>query len=143
MVGSRIVLIPVLAMIGYELLRFGARHRSNPLIRVVMWPGILVQMITTKQPTDDMIEVAIVSIEEALRADGEVIPEGGLGLTRDPMPQPGETAAAVREAQAAADVAVADGAGAAAGAPADHVRVRVPAPIAVEVAAPLDPPAAG
>ena len=143
MVGSRIVLIPVLAMIGYELLRFGARHRSNPIIKVVMWPGILVQMITTKQPTDDMIEVAIVSIEEALRADGEVIPEGGLGLTRDPMPQPGETAAAVREAQAAADVAAADVAGAAAGAPADHVRVRVPAPIAVEVAAPLDPPAAG
>jgi uncharacterized protein YqhQ len=128
MVGSRILLIPVIASIGYELLRFGARHRSNPIVRVIMWPGILVQMITTKQPTDDMIEVAIVSIEEALRADGEAVPEGGLGLTRDPMPQPGETAAAVRAAQAAAD---------AAGDP------HVPAPVAVEVAAPLDPPAPG
>ena len=64
-----------------------------------MWPGILVQKITTKQPTDDMIEVAIVSLEEALRADGEPIPEGGLELAREPMPKPGETAAGVRAAQ--------------------------------------------
>ncbi len=89
MILSRILLIPVIASVGYELLRVGARHRSNPIVKVVMWPGILVQMITTKQPTDDMIEVAIVSIEEALRADGEAVPEGGLGLARDPMPKPG------------------------------------------------------
>jgi hypothetical protein len=60
-------------------------------------------MITTKQPTDDMIEVAIVSMEEALRADGEVVPAGGLELARDPMPAPGETAADVRAAAAAAE----------------------------------------
>jgi hypothetical protein len=53
-------------------------------------------MITTKQPTDDMIEVAIVAMEETLRADGETVPAGGLNLPRDPMPLPGETAAAVR-----------------------------------------------
>lgn len=137
MVGSRIILIPVLAMIGYELLRLGARHRSNPIIKVVMWPGILVQKITTKQPTDDMIEVAIVSIEEALRADGEAVPEGGLGLAREPMPKPGETAAAVRSAQAAAE---------ADDAPASDDAVpalAVPALAAVEIAAPRDPPAAG
>ncbi len=136
MVASRIILIPVLAMIGYELLRFGARHRSNPIIKVVMWPGILVQMITTKQPTDDMIDVAIVSIEEALRADGEAIPEGGLGLARDPMPQPGETAAAVRKAQADAETDdVGDAADNDAAVPA--LAAAVPAPAAV----PLDPPA--
>ncbi len=98
MVGSRILLIPVIASVGYELLRLGARHRSNPVIRVIMWPGILVQMITTKQPTDDMIEVAVVALEEALRADGEAVPAGGLELARDPMPMQGETAATVREA---------------------------------------------
>ncbi len=103
MVGSRILLIPVIAAIGYELLRLGARHRSNPIIRVIMWPGILVQMITTKQPTDDMIEVAIVSLEEAIVADGDPIPEGGLHLAREPMPQPGATAAGVRAAQEAAE----------------------------------------
>src|SRR6476659_2017568 len=53
----RILLIPVIAAVGYELLRLGAKHRSNPIVRVIMWPGILVQMITTKQPTEDMIEV--------------------------------------------------------------------------------------
>ena len=102
MVASRIVLIPVIAAVGYEILRLGARHRGNPVVKVIMWPGILVQMITTKQPTDDMIEVAIVAMEEALRADGEAIPAGGLELARDPMPAPGETAAAVR-AMAEAD----------------------------------------
>lgn len=101
MVGSRIVLIPVIASIGYELLRLGARHRGNPLVKAVMYPGILVQMITTKQPTDDMIEVAIVSLEEAIRADGDEIPAGGLELARGPIPTPGEIAARVREAEAA------------------------------------------
>jgi hypothetical protein len=42
-------------------------------------------MITTKRPTDDMIEVAIVSMEEALSADGEAIPTGSTDLDRDPM----------------------------------------------------------
>ena len=108
-VASRILLIPVIASVGYELLRLGARHRSNPVVRVVMWPGILVQMITTKQPTDDMIEVAIVAVEEALRADGEPVPDGGLDLARDPMPAPGEHAARTREAADAAEAAGRDG----------------------------------
>ena len=103
MIASRILLIPVIAAVGYELLRIGARHRSNPIVRVIMWPGILVQKITTKQPTEDMIEVAIVSLEQAIQADGDPIPEGGLGLPRDPMPLPGETAKQVRAAQEAAD----------------------------------------
>ena len=50
MVGSRILLIPVIAALGYEILRFGARHRANPLVKVLLYPGMLVQMITTKQP---------------------------------------------------------------------------------------------
>jgi uncharacterized protein YqhQ len=94
MIASRILLIPVIASVGYELLRLGARHRGNPIVKVVMWPGILVQKITTKQPTDDMIEVAIVSLEEAIKADGDPVPEGGMDYARSPMPKPGETAAA-------------------------------------------------
>ena len=76
MILSRILLIPVIAAIGYEILRFGARHRGNPVVKVLLYPGLLVQMITTKQPTDDMIEVAIVSMEQALVADGETVPTG-------------------------------------------------------------------
>ncbi len=76
MVSSRLLLVPVIAAVGYEILRFGARHRANPLVRALMAPGILVQMITTKRPSDDQIEVAIVSMEQALEADGESIPSG-------------------------------------------------------------------
>jgi hypothetical protein len=50
-----------------------------------------------------MIEVAIVSLEQAIAADGDPIPAGGLDLPRDPMPLPGETAKNVRAAQEAAD----------------------------------------
>ena len=85
MVASRILLIPVIAAVGYEILRFGAKHRGNLIIKALFLPGIWVQMITTKQPTDDMIEVAIVSMEEALRADGEpALPESGY-LPRTPL----------------------------------------------------------
>jgi uncharacterized protein YqhQ len=98
MVGSRIILIPVIAAIGYEILRFGARHRANPIVKGLMLPGILVQKITTRQPTDDMIEVAIVSMEEALRADGEELPDGAGTLERAPL----ELGAARRAAAASA-----------------------------------------
>jgi uncharacterized protein YqhQ len=85
MVGSRIVLIPVIAALGYELLRLGARYRANPIVKALMAPGILVQMITTKQPSDDQIEVAIVSMEQALAADGETVPAGSEEPARDPL----------------------------------------------------------
>jgi uncharacterized protein YqhQ len=93
MILSRILLIPVIAAIGYEILRWGARHRGNAIVRVIMWPGILVQKITTRQPTDDMIEIAIVSMEEALKADGEALPAGSGTLERDPLGPSGRAAA--------------------------------------------------
>ena len=85
MILSRIILIPVIAAVSYELLRFGARHRGSRLVRVFFEPGIWVQKITTKKPTDDMIEVAIVSMEQALAADGEELPAGGSTIERSPL----------------------------------------------------------
>jgi uncharacterized protein YqhQ len=85
MVGSRILLIPVIAALGYELLRWGARHRANPIVKAIMAPGILVQMITTKQPSDDQVEVAIASMEQALLADGEAVPVGSDDPEREPL----------------------------------------------------------
>ena len=93
MVASRIILVPVLAAVGYEVLRLGAKHRANSIVKAIMWPGILVQMITTKQPSDDQIEVAIVSIEQALAADGETVPDGSDMPERSPL-DPIEPAAA-------------------------------------------------
>lgn len=85
MIASRLVAIPLLAAVGYEILRLGARHRRNPIIKAVMFPGILVQMITTKRPDDDMIEVAITSMQEALVADGNAVPEGSTPFDREPL----------------------------------------------------------
>jgi uncharacterized protein YqhQ len=102
MVGSRIILIPVIAAVGYEILKFGAKYRSNPLVRAIMYPGILVQKITTRQPTGDMIEVAIVSMEQALKADGEALPAGSGSLPRDLMRLPGAVPGAVPAPEGAA-----------------------------------------
>ena len=109
MVGSRILLIPVIAGVGYELLKLGAKHRANPVVRAVMWPGILVQKITTRQPTDDMIEVAIVSMEEALTADGEPIPEGSATVEREPLAEAEARIKAKRAAEQGADVGTSEG----------------------------------
>ena len=105
MVGSRVVLIPVIAAVGYELLRLGARHRSNRVVQAIMWPGILVQKITTQQPTDDMIEVAVVAMEEALKADGETLPQGAGTLPREPMMLRGERVGDTRTVEAAESAA--------------------------------------
>src|SRR5205809_3010498 len=92
MVGSRIALIPVIAAVGYEILKWGAKHRGNAVVRAIMYPGILVQKITTRQPSPDMIEVAIVSMEQALSADGEALPAGSGALARDALILPGSRA---------------------------------------------------
>jgi hypothetical protein len=55
------------------------------LVKVLLYPGLIVQMITTKQPTDDMIEVAIVSMEQALEADGQPVPAGSGDFAREPL----------------------------------------------------------
>jgi uncharacterized protein YqhQ len=86
----------VIAAVGYELLKLGARHRKNRVVKVLLYPGLLVQMITTKPPSDDMIEVAIVSMEQALEADGEVVPDGSTPFEREPLqlgPKPEPAAA--------------------------------------------------
>jgi uncharacterized protein YqhQ len=85
LIVSRVVLIPAIAAVSYELLQLGARHRSHALVRWLWSPGIWVQMITTKEPSDDMIEVALVSLQRALTADGNEIPEGSALLASRPL----------------------------------------------------------
>jgi uncharacterized protein YqhQ len=65
----RIVAIPVIAGISYEVLRLGARHPGAPVMRVLMAPGLWLQKITTRPPHHDQIEVAIASFQEVLRAE--------------------------------------------------------------------------
>ena len=68
-VGSRIVAIPVIAGLAYELLRLGARYEDSALMHALMAPGLWLQEITTKPPHPDQIEVAIASFNEVLRRE--------------------------------------------------------------------------
>jgi len=70
MYGGRLLLVPVIAGLSYEVLRFTAKHRAAPLFALLVAPGLALQRITTQEPTDDMLEVAIAALEEALREDG-------------------------------------------------------------------------
>lgn len=64
-VGIKFLLLPITVGLGYEIIRFAGRH-DNAVIRAITAPGLWIQRITTKEPTDDMIEVAIVALKSAL-----------------------------------------------------------------------------
>ena len=66
---SRIALIPVIAAVAYELVRFGARHYGNPVVRAVYAPGLWLQALTTRPPDHSMLEVSIASLESCLASD--------------------------------------------------------------------------
>jgi len=78
MIVSRIVLVPVIAALGYEVIFFGARHTNNLVMRVVLKPGLWLQSLTTRQPDEKQIEVALLALNSALEADRE--PEEALPL---------------------------------------------------------------
>ena len=71
---SRIVLVPVIAAVAYELVRFGARHYGNRLVRALYTPGLWLQALTTRPPDRSMLEVSIASLETVLAADREAAP---------------------------------------------------------------------
>lgn len=65
---ARLVLIPVIAGLSYELLKLSARLKDHAVMRAVVFPGILLQKITTKQPDDKQVEVAIASLRAVSQA---------------------------------------------------------------------------
>jgi uncharacterized protein YqhQ len=66
---SRIALIPVIAAISYEIMKFGAGHINNPLVRILLAPGLLLQSISTREPDDSQIEAAISALNEVIKID--------------------------------------------------------------------------
>jgi uncharacterized protein YqhQ len=68
---ARLALIVPVASISYEVLRFGAAHETNPLMRLFVAPGLLLQGITTRRPEPEMIDVAVASLQEALAGDAQ------------------------------------------------------------------------
>ncbi|OFW77734.1 MAG: hypothetical protein A2Z48_05265 [Actinobacteria bacterium RBG_19FT_COMBO_70_19] len=78
-IGSRIVAIPIIAGIAFEMLRLGARFPGSRVVHALMVPGLWLQKITTKPPERDQIEVAIASFNEVLRREAETEPAGSSG----------------------------------------------------------------
>ena len=67
--ASRVVLIPVIAAVGYEFTRFSARFAENRVVRITFLPGLALQRLTTRQPDNNQLEVAISALKAAVEAD--------------------------------------------------------------------------
>jgi uncharacterized protein YqhQ len=66
---SRIALIPVIAVISYEIMKFGAGHINNKIVRVLLAPGLMLQAMTTREPDDSQLEAAISALNEVIEID--------------------------------------------------------------------------
>jgi uncharacterized protein YqhQ len=62
----RLLLIPVIAGISYELLRLSGKYRNSPISKALTSPGLAFQLLTTKEPTDDMLEVSIAAVKKVI-----------------------------------------------------------------------------
>lgn len=70
---SRIMLIPVVAGVAYEYIRFSARHMDNRVIRAIAAPNLAMQRLTTREPDVDMLEVAIMAFKSMMAAEEEPV----------------------------------------------------------------------
>jgi uncharacterized protein YqhQ len=62
----KIILLPVVSGIAYEAIRFTGKHRSWQWVQLLSWPGLMLQKITTREPSDDQIEVAIAAMKKVV-----------------------------------------------------------------------------
>ena len=82
--ASRLLLIPVVAGISYEFLRYSAKHKDNPVIKILIAPGLGLQRLTTREPDESMLECAIAALLPVLAADGVTMAESAYRpVTRD------------------------------------------------------------
>jgi uncharacterized protein YqhQ len=69
-IGARIVLIPVVAAVAYEVMRIAAANYHRPWVRRLLGPVLAAQYLTTREPDDSMIATAIAALVPVLEADG-------------------------------------------------------------------------
>jgi uncharacterized protein YqhQ len=75
LIASRILLLPVIAGIAYELIRFAGKHTQNRVLMTLLAPGLWLQRLTTREPTLDQLEVSIRALREVLRLEKRLSPE--------------------------------------------------------------------
>src|SRR5581483_2890052 len=74
LIVTRVGLLPVIAGIAYELIRFAGRHTSNRALMTVLAPGLWLQRLTTREPSLDQLEVSIRALREVLELEGRLQP---------------------------------------------------------------------
>jgi uncharacterized protein YqhQ len=82
LIASRILLLPVIAGLAYELIRFAGKHQANPVLMTLLAPGLWLQRLTTREPTLEQLEVSIRALDEVLSLE-----------KRDPEDEPVEVMA--------------------------------------------------
>jgi uncharacterized protein YqhQ len=87
-IASRILAIPVIAGIAYEVLKLGGAHTEHPLVHLLVVPGLALQALTTRYPEPDMIEVAVASFETMFKLETESSPGGDPAGTPAPESAP-------------------------------------------------------
>jgi len=75
LIASRILLLPLIAGLAYELIRFAGRHTGNRALMALLAPGLWLQRLTTRQPSLDQLEVSIRALKEVLHVEGRLTPE--------------------------------------------------------------------
>src|SRR6266550_5850596 len=74
LIATRILLLPVIAGIAYELIRFAGKHTDNRILMTLLAPGLWLQRLTTREPTLDQLEVSIRALREVLEREGRLAP---------------------------------------------------------------------
>jgi uncharacterized protein YqhQ len=75
LIASRILLLPLIAGLAYELIRFAGKHTGNRIVLTVLAPGLWLQRLTTREPTLDQLEVSIRALREVLALEGRNSPD--------------------------------------------------------------------
>jgi len=75
LIASRILLLPVIAGLAYEVIRFAGKHTDNKFLMTLLAPGLWLQRLTTREPSLDQLEVSIRALREVLRLEGQERPE--------------------------------------------------------------------
>ena len=69
LIATRILLLPLIAGLAYELIRFAGKHPGNRVLMTLLAPGLWLQRLTTREPTLDQIEVSIRALQEVMRVE--------------------------------------------------------------------------
>ena len=87
--GLRLLLIPLIAGVSYEFLRFAGRH-DNVFVNIISMPGMWLQNLTTREPEDEMIEVGIASVEAVFDWKAYLTENFGMSFPEEPKEETAE-----------------------------------------------------